>query len=243
MTDGLAARPLIGITVSLDHGERLRAGHDYLYVKRAYAEAVARACGNPLLISPELAPRAVAEICDGLVISGGDDIPPALYGERATAALRHESAERIEWERRLLDRFAETATPLLGVCYGMQLINVHFGGTLIQDISGADPSALDHGGGGRATAHEIEITAGSFLAPLFGSSVRVCSTHHQAVARLAHGFCVAATSPDGVIEAIERDHLLAVEWHPEADGTGEAIYHLLVERARQRRALTSAGEH
>jgi putative glutamine amidotransferase len=236
-----ATRSVIGITVSLDHGERLRAGHDYLYVKRAYAEAVARAGGNPLLISPELAPQAAAEICDGLVISGGDDIPPALYGERATAAMRHESNERIEWERRLLDCFAETAAPLLGVCYGMQLINVHFGGTLVQDICATNPAALDHGGGGRATAHDIEITAGSFLAPLFGSTARVCSTHHQAVARLADGFRVAATSADGVIEAIERDQLLAVEWHPEADQTGEAIYRLLVERAQQRRALKSAG--
>src|SRR5438132_1217987 len=86
MKDGLRAQPRIGITVSLDHGERLRAGHDYLYIKRAYAQAVAQAGGAPLLISPELAPQAVAEICDGLVISGGDDIPPALYGERGSPA-------------------------------------------------------------------------------------------------------------------------------------------------------------
>jgi putative glutamine amidotransferase len=234
-------QPLIGITVSLDHGERLRAGHDYLYVKRAYAQAVARAGGHPLLVSPELAPAAAAALCDGLVISGGDDIPPELYGERAAAAARPESAERINWERRLLDLFTRAATPLLGVCYGMQLINVHFGGTLVQDIAGADAAALDHGGGGRATSHEVKIAAGSFLAPLFGSAAVVCSTHHQAVARLAPGFRVAATSPDGVIEAIERDHLLAVEWHPEADQTGAAIYRLLVERARQRRALRPGG--
>jgi putative glutamine amidotransferase len=239
MNDDLMAPPLIGITVSLDHGERLRAGHDYLYVKRAYAQAVARAGGHPLLISPELAPQAVTEICDGLVISGGDDIPPALYGERAAVEMRHESFERIDWERRLLDRFAETATPLLGVCYGMQLINIHFGGTLVQDIAYANPAALDHGGGGRATAHEIEITEDSFLAPLLGSAATVCSVHHQAVARLADGFRIAATSPDGVIEAIERDHLLAVEWHPEADETGDAICRLLVERARQRWAVRS----
>src|SRR5207237_10324592 len=140
MKDGLRAQPRIGITVSLDHGERLRAGHDYLYIKRAYAQAVAQAGGAPLLISPELAPQAVAEICDGLVISGGDDIPPALYGERASATMRHESRERMDWERQLLDLFTETATPLLGVCYGMQLINVHFGGTLVQDIAGGNPA-------------------------------------------------------------------------------------------------------
>jgi putative glutamine amidotransferase len=242
MPDDVKSQPVIGITVSLDHGERLRAGHDYLYIKRAYAQAVARAGGHPLLISPELAPRAVAEICDGLVISGGDDIPPALYGERSRVEMRHESLERINWERQLLDLFVESVAPLLGVCYGMQLINVHFGGTLIQDITSANPAALDHGGGGRATAHAIEINEGSFLAPLFGNAVTVCSTHHQAIARLADGLRVAATSADGVIEAIERDHVLGVEWHPEADQTGEAIYRLLVERARKRQALKSGGE-
>lgn len=229
--------PIIGITVSIDHGERLRAGHDYLYVKRAYSQAVARAGGIPLLLGPETAPAAVAELCDGLVISGGDDIAPELYGETAAALLRPESRERIDWERQLLDRLAQTATPLLGVCYGMQLINVHFGGTLVQDIQTADPAALDHGGGGRATAHEVSLPAASFLHPLFGDRTTVCSTHHQAVARLADGFQVAATAADGVVEAIERGHLLAVEWHPEADQTGAAIYGLLVERARHYKAL------
>ena len=233
------ARPIIGITVSIDHGERWRAGHDYLYVKRAYTQAVAQAGGQPLLLSPELEPAAIAEICDGLVISGGDDIPPELYGERPTAALRPESRERIAWERQLLDHFAQAATPLLGVCYGMQLINVHFGGTLVQDIGTAQPSACDHGGGGRAMAHEIKITDDSFLRPLFGEAVMVGSTHHQAVARVAPGFRVAATAADGVIEAIERDHLLAVEWHPEADQTGAPIYRLLVERAAARRQARS----
>lgn len=226
-------RPIIGITVSIDHGERLRAGHDYLYIKRAYGQAVARAGGNPVLLSAELTPAAVAELCDGLVISGGDDIPPELYGERAAAAMRPESRERIRWERDLLDCFAQTATPLLGVCYGMQLINVHFGGTLVQEIADASRAALDHGGGGRVTTHEVKITNESFLRPLLGDRAMVCSTHHQAVARLADGFRVAAAAADGVIEAIEREQLLAVEWHPEADQTGAAIYGLLVERARQ----------
>ncbi|HKQ04729.1 MAG TPA: gamma-glutamyl-gamma-aminobutyrate hydrolase family protein [Blastocatellia bacterium] len=232
-------RPIIGITVGIDHGERLRAGHDYLYVKRAYAQAVAEAGGQPVLVSAELEPAAVAEICDGLVISGGDDIPPQLYGERPTAPMRPESRERIAWERQLLDHFSQTATPLLGVCYGMQLINVHFGGTLMQDIRTENPSAFDHGGGERATAHEIKTAVDSFLRPLFGEAVMVCSTHHQAVARVAPGFRVAATAEDGIIEAIERDHLLAVEWHPEADQTGAAIYRLLVERAAAHRQTRS----
>src|ERR1700742_1326474 len=228
--------PVIGITVSVDHGGRIRRGHEYLYVNRAYAQAVARAGGRPVLLSPEIAPEAVKEICDGLVISGGDDIPPELYGEPAAVELQPESRERIAWERQLLDLFAQTAAPLLGVCYGMQLINVHFGGSLIQDIGSANATAFDHGGGGRATTHEIKNADPSFLRPLFGGAVTVCSTHHQAVKQVAPGFQVAAASADGVIEAIEREHMLAVEWHPEFDQTGAAIYQLLVERARQRKA-------
>ena len=104
----------------------------------------------------------------------------------------------------------------------------------MQDIHTANPSAFDHGGGGRATAHEIKTAAASFLRPLLGEAVMVCSTHHQALACVAPGFRVAATAADGIIEAIERDHLFAVEWHPEADQTGAAIYRLLVERAARR---------
>jgi putative glutamine amidotransferase len=226
--------PIIGITLSLDHGIRLSPGHEYVHVKRAYAKAIADAGGRPLHISPELDVTSVIAVCDGVVISGGDDIPPDLYGEQVMSGIDEESRERIQWERQLLDTFAQARAPLLGVCYGMQLMNVHYGGSLLQDIRAANPAALDHGGGGKRTQHEIDISPGSFLAPLFGTAVTVCSTHHQAVARLANGFKVAALASDGTIEAIERDQLVAVEWHPEADTTGNKIYGLLVERAKMR---------
>jgi putative glutamine amidotransferase len=225
--------PVIGITLSLDHGVRISPPHEYVYVKRAYAKAVMRAGGRPVHISPELDPAAVANICQALVISGGDDIPADLYGDAMIGTIHAESRERIAWERQLLDAFGQAQVPVLGVCYGMQLINVHYGGKLIQDIRAANPTALDHGGGGRATEHDITITPGSFLAPLFGTAVSVSSTHHQAVAPVASGFTVAARASDGTVEAIERGSLLAVEWHPEADTTGEHIYRMLVERARK----------
>ena len=223
--------PIIGITVSIDHGKIIRKAHDYLYVKRAYSEAVKKAGGQPVLISPDILPEAAAEICGGIIISGGDDIPPGLYGEQALAEINQESLERIEWERHLLDILVGAGKPLLGVCYGMQLINVHFGGSLYQDIHSEFKNALEHGGLGKYASHAIMIAEDSSLFPLFGRATTVCSTHHQAIKKLAPGFRVAAESEDGIVEAIESNNTLAVEWHPEADQTGDSIYRLLVERA------------
>ena len=93
--------PVIGITVSIDHGKIIRKNHDYLYVKKAYSETVKKAGGQPLLISPDLTAEVAAEICDAIIISGGDDIPPSLYGEPVEAEINQESAERIRWERRV----------------------------------------------------------------------------------------------------------------------------------------------
>jgi len=221
--------PIIGITVSIDHGKVIRKNVDYLYVKRAYAQAVKRAGGRPILITPDIAPRAVAELCDGVVISGGDDIPPQLYGEEAGSLINFESEERIIWERELIDVFLEDEKPLLGVCYGLQLINVHFGGSLHQDIADSHRGALEHGGLGKVMSHEVKFDEDSFLFPLFGPKAVVSSNHHQGVKRLAPGFRAAATSCDGLIEAIQRNKIIAVEWHPESDATGDAIYALLTE--------------
>ena len=223
--------PVIGITVSLDHGKIIRKDQDYLYVRRTYARAVQKANGHPILLSPDIPPEAVLDICDAVIISGGDDIPPSWYGEEQSEKTALESSERLDWDRQLLDVFQKTEKPLLGVCYGMQLMNVHFGGSLYQDIHSCKPEALDHGGSGRLTHHDIAIEGDSALYASLGPRATVASLHHQAINQLAPAFRVVARSPDDIIEAIEWDNLLGVEWHPEADDTGAAIYSLLVERA------------
>ncbi len=216
--------PVVGITVSIDHGKVIRKNLDYFYVKRAYSEAVRRVGGRPVLITPDLDVEGVAELCDGIIISGGDDLPPLLYGEQMSSLINLESEVRIGWERELIDLFSGHERPILGVCYGLQLINVHFGGSLLQDIANNRPGSIDHGGGGRVTSHRIKIHEGSFLSAPLGQAATVSSNHHQAIKALAPNFTVAATADDGVIEAIEWNNTVAVEWHPESDVTCDAVY-------------------
>ena len=231
--------PTIGITVSLDPGTRIRPGTDYLYVSRAYARAVHDAGALPLLVPPDADVTRAARVCDGFVVTGGAMLPTALVGGVAAPASvgATEEGERIGWDRRLLDCARAERRPLLGVCYGMQLLNLHAGGTLHADLARAVPRALDHGGNGRVCEHEIATRAGSPLGAVLGAKARVASSHRQAVDRVATGFRVAATAPDGVVEAVEAEDgaaVLGVAWHPESDATGRAIYAWLVRCIEER---------
>jgi putative glutamine amidotransferase len=196
---------------------------------------VRAAGGLPILISPDLAPDTVADLCDGIVISGGDDLPPELYGESLNSPINPESSERIKWEQQLLDLFTNFGKPVLGVCYGLQLINVHFGGTLHQQLPTPPSNPVDHGAQGQLKTHIVRIETGSCLFPLLGGSVAVSSNHHQGIKAVAPGFSVVATAPDNLIEAIHSERVMAVEWHPESDQTGSQIYSLLVDWAREER--------
>lgn len=258
----VAPKPLIAITVSLDRGQRLRPGRDYLYVARAYAERVAEAGGVPILVSPDAAAQDVAERCDGLVITGGEDLPERLtpfvpgegddvdtsrqgsgrrgitdlapdfqLGERGVA----EDPERIAWDRAVLDAFDRANKPVCGVCYGMQLLNVHFGGSLYLDV-GRVPALrakpVEHGGGGVVTSHALIAEAPSLLWASEPLPREVNSSHRQGVNELAPGFVVTSRSPDGLVESIERGSLFGLQWHPETDLGSRAAWRVWVALCR-----------
>lgn len=194
-------------------------------VNGAYVRSVLAAGGVPLLLSPLLGPsyavRALDGV-DGVVLTGGEDIHPALYGAAPSPHLYPPSRDRDLFELALFATARQRELPVLGICRGIQLVNVGLGGTLFQDLPSERPSPVAHDPGSArdARSHAIELMPGSrAAAALGGTALTVNSFHHQAVDRLADGLLASGWSSDGLIEALESPAdapwLLAVQWHPE----------------------------
>lgn len=212
-------KPLILLTPDYEEEE------ERYTLKRSYAEAVLAAGGLPLVVPFGTPVAECLDLARGVVVTGGAfDIPPEAYGatRREGCGPAKEDRTRFEWE--LLRLALERDLPVLGVCGGMQLLNVVLGGTLIQDIPTEVPGALPHEQPPPKDRpfHEIRVEEGSLLAEAtrgVEGPIAVNTTHHQAVARLGEGLVVTARAPDGVIEGIEapgRPFVLGVQWHPEA---------------------------
>ncbi|RMG14047.1 MAG: gamma-glutamyl-gamma-aminobutyrate hydrolase family protein [Deltaproteobacteria bacterium] len=220
--------------------------HPRYLLKTAYAEAVLAAGGLPWILAygDEAVVGAYLERIDALVVTGGAfDVPPELYGETPRPGLGPQKVQRTAFERALLEGALDRGLPVLGVCGGMQLLNVVRGGTLVQDLPREWEGALAHeqDTDPRRPCHEVHVDPRSRLAEMTGAtSLEVNSTHHQAVARPGEGLLVSARAPDGVVEAIEdpaRPFVLGVQWHPELldDGRQQRIYQRLVAAAEARR--------
>ena len=173
---------------------------------------------NGAIVTAEYLPKYSDEY-DGLLLSGGADIHPRYYGQKIDGSVGIDEA-RDAAEMELLRHFVEAKKPVMGICRGHQLINVFFGGTLIQHIDTAD----DHRGEGDAV-HNVDSVDGAILTSLFGRHFPVNSSHHQAVDRLGDGLhTVQVSSLDGICEGIEHESLpvFAVQWHPERTTLGRA---------------------
>jgi len=159
---------------------------------------------------------------DGILFTGGEDVDPELYGERIKYGNVKINRARDDFERALLDAGVESRLPVLGICRGIQLINVRFGGTLYQDLKSDTALELDHKQPGSRSepSHSVTVTEpDSLLHGIFTGLCRVNSLHHQAIKRLGRGLKVTAHSEDGLVEAVELaggyPFFLAVQWHPE----------------------------
>lgn len=228
--------PLIGVTVGRDL-ER----PEYLRIRQAYTDAVAAAGGTPVLVPP-LPEAALADLLvrlDGLLVSGGVDVDPGTYGERSHAKTTVDP-ERDALEFGAVGWALETRRPVLGICRGMQLLNVVMGGSLVQDLP-SEGRAHWQPGQWSDVFHRIAVAPGSKLAAIIGApSTDVNSFHHQAIRALGRGLRAVAWAEDGVIEAIEgtaRPWLLGLQWHPEnlqgRDHLGRSVFTAFVQACAQ----------
>jgi gamma-glutamyl-gamma-aminobutyrate hydrolase PuuD len=231
-----AGPPVIGITA---HRERSRWSHwdrDADILAAAYADAVIEAGGLPVLIPARagVGGSAVPRL-DGILLSGGPDLDPSLYGDRAHPLTIASHPERDSSELSVLATAIANHIPVLAVCRGAQLLNVSAGGTLDQHLPDDDARA-DHGAVGVFASTAVSITAASRIGALLGSSTNVHCHHHQAVGRLAPGLQAVARADDGTIEAIELERapfVVGVQWHPEEESSS-ALFHGLVTAAGER---------
>ena len=207
-------KPLVGLTCRFDEDE------DWYYLPADYSRAVAAAGGVPIQVP--LIPSIVAALAprlDAIVLCGSpSDVDPARYGQARHAEVKAVHPDRDETDFRILEQAFREKKPVLGICFGMQSLNVYLQGTLIQHIPGAVPGALDHRDS--RTRHPVFPEPGSQIAGCAGGGEFIVnSTHHQAIQKPGRGLRVAARAPDGVIEAVEGDFpdhfVMGVQWHPE----------------------------
>jgi putative glutamine amidotransferase len=234
--------PLIGLTTYLQQAQTgvwdVRAS----FLPEVYLESVTKSGGIAILLPPQPFARAIIDRVldglDGLIITGGRDVDPALYGQAAHPETDQPARDRDAWEDALLRGAIDRGLPFLGICRGAQVLNVALGGTLIQHLPDVVGSSRYNLGGGQFNDVPVEVSPNSELAELVGAGVTAKVYHHQAIDRLADGLTVSARTSDGIIEAVELDSVpfgLAVQWHPEESQDDLRLFAGLVEAAREYR--------
>lgn len=240
--------PIIGISaniLTIENGCFM--GRERTFVGYDYVQAIKNAGGIPVVLpfveGKEKISRQI-ELIDGLLLSGGQDIHPHHYGEEPSQRLEEVCPQRDIFEIELVRSAGTLNKPILGICRGLQLMNVAFGGSLFQDIPYAMPDALQHSQNANpeVATQTIELVEGTILQNLIGQSLLLANSyHHQAIKELAPGFRISARAKDGIVEAIEKEgnfFTLGVQWHPELmflqHSSMQRLFQGFIEAARKR---------
>jgi putative glutamine amidotransferase len=220
-----ARKPVRACTVAVTAGIRPDGDTSRVRLTAAYVTALENAGLIPLIVPPLSNPDAASAILDsvaGLVLTGGEDVDPARYGEKRHEKVRSINPARDATEAALIREAKERGTPVLAICRGIQILNVALGGSLVQDIPSQCETKIAHDeeSARDSRTHEITVEPDSLIAAAVGTEhLTVNSFHHQSVKRVADGMRVTARSPDGIIEGIESTDedwwVMAVQWHPE----------------------------
>ncbi|QIK70107.1 gamma-glutamyl-gamma-aminobutyrate hydrolase family protein [Erysipelothrix sp. HDW6C] len=241
-------KPRIGISTSvITDASGAFAGYDRTYVNKDYVDAVIRNGAIPIMIPFNTDPSVIEaqlEGVDALILSGGHDVWPLNYQQQPQQRLGTVFPERDLFELTLLKYAVSYNIPVLGICRGLQIMNVFFGGSLHQDLSYMDGAANilkhDQGSGPTLLTHTVRFKENSMLYKLLGDDLLVNSFHHQTLKQLGDGLIAVGHADDGVIEAVEHESLLiyGVQWHPEMLSATEkamnAIFKQLVKWAGER---------
>ena len=241
--------PVVGLTTYLERATQgvwdVRAS----FLPQQYFEAVTASGAAAVLLPPQASPERAAEVVldglDGLILTGGLDVQPELYGAERHPLSDPARPDRDAWELALLRGARARRIPVFGICRGLQLINVAAGGTLHQHLPEALGTERYKLGGGVFARNTVRVEDGTRLAGLVGAGpLPVHSYHHQGIDRVGDGLLVTARSDEGLVQAIElpgADYLVAVQWHPEEDAADRRLFLGLVAAASAFRAARSDG--
>jgi putative glutamine amidotransferase len=236
--------PLIGLSTYRSPAQMDGYDTDFVALPAQYLEAITRGGGVGVLIPPQpLTEKDAWRILkglDGLVICGGWDIEPQRYGQEPSPRMEATDPLRDATEDTLLGVALQLDMPVVGICRGAQMLNVHLGGTLHQHVPDVTGSDIYRKPGGLFTREEMSLEPGSTLATIFDNdrSVPGPVQHHQAIDQVAEGLVVTARGPDGIVQGVEapgKTFCVAVQWHPEENLDDVRIFSSLVDQARRYR--------